>query len=405
MVSLTSLVIAASLALAGVNAAKCTSTVVTRMNWNEMTVPQQQKYVAAVKKLHAPNASGVSKLDEFGLLHTQHFVDAHQKPHTLPWHRRFLHVYENALQTVAADPTLFVPYWNWSDDSQNVAGAKVWQAFGHDGSSAAGGCVVDGNFANWAVKVDSGADGLGSTAAPAHCLKRNENFSTLGAFIAPEPLSMIFKETSYDAFRQRLEKGAHNAVHNTIGGSVGDMAGGWSCTDPIFWLHHAFIDKLWAIRQQTSGNPTAYDAVADLYSKVQPPPAPTPVSANDMLAPFGVTVSDTFSTSDYCYVYSAMQSPAVPRVAPKLMALATSMVDKADALAASTGAANAFAANATHNADLAFLHRPAAASDAFLTKWGMDIDSVRGAEAQFAKDTRIFNALSTLKGGLRSSVL
>ena len=40
-----------------------------------------------------------------------------------------------------------------------------------------------------------------------------------------------------------LEATPHNTVHNTI---AGDMATMLSPRDPIFFLHHANIDRIWA---------------------------------------------------------------------------------------------------------------------------------------------------------------
>jgi len=45
----------------------------------------------------------------------------------------------------------------------------------------------------------------------------------------------------FRAFQTALEQ-AHNAVHSAIGGTMGTST---SPSDPIFWLHHGFIDKLW----------------------------------------------------------------------------------------------------------------------------------------------------------------
>lgn len=51
---------------------------------------------------------------------------------------------------------------------------------------------------------------------------------------------------------QALMEGAvHAGTHNAIGG---EMAGPASPSDPLFWLHHAFIDKTWADWQTTSRN-------------------------------------------------------------------------------------------------------------------------------------------------------
>jgi tyrosinase len=54
-----------------------------------------------------------------------------------------------------------------------------------------------------------------------------------------------------------LELLPHNAVHGVIGG-----AGGWmgnvmrAAQDPIFWLHHSNIDRLWAVWRTATRGPT-----------------------------------------------------------------------------------------------------------------------------------------------------
>ena len=51
-----------------------------------------------------------------------------------------------------------------------------------------------------------------------------------------------------------LEATPHNTVHNTI---AGDMATMLSPRDPIFFLHHANIDQIWASWNRQGGvNPT-----------------------------------------------------------------------------------------------------------------------------------------------------
>jgi tyrosinase len=44
-----------------------------------------------------------------------------------------------------------------------------------------------------------------------------------------------------------LENTPHNYIHNFIGGTTGNMADpALAARDPIFWLHHANVDRLWA---------------------------------------------------------------------------------------------------------------------------------------------------------------
>lgn len=44
-----------------------------------------------------------------------------------------------------------------------------------------------------------------------------------------------------------LEGGPHNGVHSTLGGNMGNFM---SPLDPIFWLHHCNVDRLWTVWRQ-----------------------------------------------------------------------------------------------------------------------------------------------------------
>ena len=52
----------------------------------------------------------------------------------------------------------------------------------------------------------------------------------------------------YDGtFRPTFEAGAHSRPHLFIGGAMNTYA---SPDDPVFWLHHSFVDKVYAIWQE-----------------------------------------------------------------------------------------------------------------------------------------------------------
>jgi tyrosinase len=46
----------------------------------------------------------------------------------------------------------------------------------------------------------------------------------------------------FTPFQLALETGPHNAAHRAIGG---DMVTTASPTDPIFYMHHANVDRIW----------------------------------------------------------------------------------------------------------------------------------------------------------------
>jgi tyrosinase len=58
------------------------------------------------------------------------------------------------------------------------------------------------------------------------------------------PFSLIsFQRGLINSFEASLEVEPHGKIHNLIGGVMASL--GTSPTDPIFWLHHAQIDRLW----------------------------------------------------------------------------------------------------------------------------------------------------------------
>jgi hypothetical protein len=61
-------------------------------------------------------------------------------------------------------------------------------------------------------------------------------------------------------FQSALENGPHNAVHNAIGGDMNTAA---SPTDPLFFMHHANVDRLWYQWQEAhpNQNPSNMDEV------------------------------------------------------------------------------------------------------------------------------------------------
>lgn len=79
-----------------------------------------------------------------------------------------------------------------------------------------------------------------------------------------------------DGFRNHLEgwRGVnlHNRVHVWVGGQ---MATGVSPNDPVFWLHHCFVDRLWVDWKRRHPNSrylpaSATPDVVDLHKAMKP---------------------------------------------------------------------------------------------------------------------------------------
>ena len=201
---------------------------------------------------------------------------AHMGPSFLPWHREMLLRLEDDLRRV--DGSLTLPFWDWTIDSAlpDPKQSPLWadDFLGGDGAPADEQFVKTGPFAGaerWPIPAD--LDG------PA--LKR-QFASIVPTLPTAADVALALREVFYDTppynrspftlgFRNRLEgwisrrgdhrvvddfSQLHNRVHLWVGGSMVEMT---SPNAPVFFLHHCFIDKLWADwqRRQMENNPEA----------------------------------------------------------------------------------------------------------------------------------------------------
>ena len=109
---------------------------------------------------------------------------------------------------------------------------------------------MDGPFAastgNWPINVRiDGRTYLRRSLGGA--VRQLPTRAEVDSVLAMSTYDMAPWNSASDGFRNHLEgwRGVnlHNRVHVWVGGQMGT---GVSPNDPVFWLHHAFIDKLWA---------------------------------------------------------------------------------------------------------------------------------------------------------------
>lgn len=218
-----------------------------RKNQSSLTPSERAAFVAAVKTLKANG-----DYDVFVAQHRSAFLagpndPAHGGPAFLPWHREYLRRFELALQQI--DPSVSLPYWDWTVDRTSTA--SIWN-FDFMGGNGTGGSrqVASGPFAfstgEWTLAVlDPGDTRPFLTRA----------FGAMGSLPTLEGVNDAKDVVPYDSapwnsasnmntsFRNRLEGVIHNPGHMWVGGSMMAMS---SPNDPVFWLHHCNIDRLWA---------------------------------------------------------------------------------------------------------------------------------------------------------------
>lgn len=203
-------------------------------------------------------------------------------PQYLPWQRRYLQEFERRLQAI--NPNVMIPYWDTGLDSQAPASSPLFSSkyLGGNGVSP-NRCVSDGPFAGWNPYYPR-----------KHCLTRSfDRGTTLSAFHPTATIEQLLTSSrDYVAIRTALEYTLAARPANSIGGDMATVA---APNDPIFWLHAAFIDKLWADWQQR------WPATAKSYAGANA--NGTRASLTDKLAPLSGAVGDVMATSALCYAY------------------------------------------------------------------------------------------------------
>ena len=177
---------------------------------------------------------------------------AHRGSAFLPWHREFILRFEQDLQDAMGDTNFGLPYWDWAADAAlpdptNPDQAVVWR---DDLMGGQGNPVTTGPFrqGEW-------------TIVPSGSLVRQFGGSSAPTLPTQDEVNAALQITTYDtppwhrgsasSFRNQLEgwvsgPALHNRVHVWVGGS---MLPGTSPNDPIFFLHHCNVDRLWALWQ------------------------------------------------------------------------------------------------------------------------------------------------------------
>ncbi|KAJ4163630.1 hypothetical protein LMH87_005347 [Akanthomyces muscarius] len=142
-----------------------------------------------------------------------------------------------------------MPYWDWSLDWMDLTRSSIWDnstGFGGDGDPhgaetvGKGRCVVDGPFADLRPIIYN-------HTFTEHCLSRGFSDGTTagrlsGDKFSPENMGDILRQSNYSSFLRRVERDLHNTLHNSINGDFKAMT---AANDPLFFLHHVSLDRLW----------------------------------------------------------------------------------------------------------------------------------------------------------------
>ncbi|TFK75150.1 tyrosinase [Pluteus cervinus] len=312
-----------------------------RREWRTLSKEQKTEWISSIKCLGSIRhhrlsytAQGTflkgspSLYDDFAYAHSAMDKSAHFNPYFLPWHRWFIYIFDLRLRETCGykGPT---PYWDWTQDAADLKAAPVFDPSPTAGLGETGSCSPEEDCV-----ITSGAllppDFVLLFPIP-HQLRRNLSYNTwadLGGGLHNTSLSLENIEKNVkgnvgDFFKfQRVMTRIHSHIHNFVGGDLAgecpapiqedecDSLGGYTPNDPIFWLHHGQLDRLWSEWQKASPKNYNNFAGVPLGAKNLTNSSYWPNATVDHILEFdrvaaGVPVSMTFNHEQppFCYTY------------------------------------------------------------------------------------------------------
>ncbi|CAI0650886.1 unnamed protein product [Colletotrichum noveboracense] len=305
-----------------------------RKEWRELAPAEKADYLRAAVCLrslphqkYAPYEAVVTRMDDLTFTHWALQSRIHFVANFLPWHRWFVQLHEDLLRN-ECNYTGVQPYWDWTidADARAVPTSPLFDAetgFGGNGQFTGSDvpgfqrCVVDGPFANTNLTLSMGWPDVGEPGNRLHCLTRefnsgdgaDENGVTIigdmqaGAFDS-RVMNTIYAFEGFGDMVTMLEGLPHAQVHSII---YGDMGPATSPNEPLFFLHHANVDRVWAKWQGRNATRLAdYTGFQDT-DKIYPAAITDSMPVLE-LAETDLLVRDYMDTlsGPLCYTYSSM---------------------------------------------------------------------------------------------------
>lgn len=142
----------------------------------------------------------------------------------LPWHRQFILEFERELQN--QNEYLTIPYWDWTGASDPA---------GVDSDNDSGPLWDNGQIGSleWSSNFLGEYDNLWNL---------NRDLSAPPSLPTVSQVDAILLSSTFSNFRN-IEGQIHGNPHVWVDGEMSDIL--YSPRDPIFYFHHAMVDKIW----------------------------------------------------------------------------------------------------------------------------------------------------------------
>lgn len=192
----------------------------------------------------------------------------HGDPRFLPWHRAYLYFFELALQDI--DPEVTLPWWDWATSSDLPPAYTARR-------------TREGENPLYSVPIEP----MTSRRDRTWPRRTRRAVGTLPLALPPpwgERFEWALGAPSFSEFNRRITL-LHNNVHVWVAGTMAEVD--WAAYDPIFWAHHAMVDRAWRIWQHHHPGATPPQDILD-----------------EPLEPRGMTVRQTLDVKQLGYEYA-----------------------------------------------------------------------------------------------------
>lgn len=285
-----------------------------------------------------------SRYDEYVATHIENTLNIHATADFLAWHRHFIFSFEQDLKNTCGY-TGTLPYWDWAADAQAVDQSEIFNgdefSMGGNGEyipgradtylglqdinfppGTGGGCVYSGPFSNETYTTNLGPidspynnNVEGQYDYNPRCLVRDLNtwfssrYNTYHnvADLAIGVDSVEYLQALMQGYLGDNKLGVHGGGH-WLGGGPSQLEDFHSSpNDPVFYIHHAMIDRIWTVWQYMDRE-NRQNAIYGTSTLNNSPPSADMTLADSL--PFGLVTSspvlgdlmDTLA-GPYCYRY------------------------------------------------------------------------------------------------------
>jgi tyrosinase len=197
--------------------------------WYTHAVRGDRNKAGEITRVYGNNSSAPKSLAQAAWSTCEPHFNFSHVDYFLPWHRMYVLCLEQIVQAVAKRPDFSLPYWNYTDASQRA----MPEQFRKKDDPTWGALYRPDRWpgANAGTPVDQ----VPPYKAPLNldCMKL-PNYPNGG-------------------FCSSLNNAPHGSLHVDVGNSQGMSVPQWAANDPVFWVHHSNIDRIWASWNKAGG--------------------------------------------------------------------------------------------------------------------------------------------------------